>query len=84
MWRFVSFVAETTTKPRLFECIARVTRLNVEVTKLEPNIRLKILFLLKKYKQDCHANNICSYTSFRIQAQLSSRCCGVSLCIAVT
>ena len=48
MWRFVSFVAETTTKPRLFECIARVTRLNVEVTKLEPNIRLIILFLLKK------------------------------------
>ena len=48
MWRFVSFVTETTTKPRLFECIARVTRQNVEVTKLEPNIRLIILFLLKK------------------------------------
>ena len=48
MWRFVSFVAETITKPRLFECIARVTRPNVEVTKPEPNIRLIILFLLKQ------------------------------------
>ena len=54
MWRFVSFVTETTTKPRLFECFARVTWLMVEVTKLEPNIRLIILFLLKTK----HNNNI--------------------------
>ena len=54
MWRFVSFVTETTTKPRLFECFARVTRIMVEVTKLEPNIRLIILFLLNTK----HNNNI--------------------------
>ena len=48
MWKFVSFVTEATTKHHLFEYIALVTKHNVEVTKLEPNIQLIILFLLKK------------------------------------